>query len=207
MDLIGQKFGRLIVIKKMANNKHRQSMWLCRCDCGKEKIICGGDLKNGHTRSCGCFNREKITKHGHYQNNKKSQIYSSWDSMIGRCTNPNDRDYRNYGGRGITVCERWRKFVNFLKDMGEHPTDKHSIDRIDNDKGYCQSNCRWALPKEQARNRRTNRLISHGGRTLCLIEWAEECNIRYRTLHHRIFTLKWSIEKALTTPVKSQLST
>lgn len=123
IDLTGQKFGRLLVIKRVDNNKHGQSMWLCLCSCGIEKIVCGGNLNNGNTQSCRCLNREKInianTTHGHRKNRKMSKTYQSWSNIIQRCTNPNHKYYYNYGGREITVCERWMKFENFLEDMGE----------------------------------------------------------------------------------------
>lgn len=125
--------------------------------------------------------------------------------MIQRCTNPNDKRYKNYGGRGITVCKRWRNsFEKFLEDMGEPPTKEHSIDRINNNGNYCKSNCRWVTRKEQNRNKRNNRLITYKGKTQCLIEWAEEYNINYDTLWCRIYKYGWPIEKALTTPVKKR---
>ena len=122
IDLTGERFGRLVVLKRVANNKHEQSMWACKCDCGKEKIILGYHLKSGDTKSCGCLAREQLiqrsTKHGHHKNGKSSKIYAVWAEMIQRCTNPNHKAYHNYGGRGIKVCSRWKKFENFLKDMG-----------------------------------------------------------------------------------------
>ncbi|KKM98992.1 hypothetical protein LCGC14_1152420 [marine sediment metagenome] len=205
IDLVGQKFGRLVVLQFIDKNKWRSSFWLCRCDCGKEKIILGDSLKNGDTKSCGCLNIEKLTKHGHCnKNGKSSEIYAIWQSMIQRCTNPNHKAYYNYGGRGITVCKRWKNsFENFFKDMGESPKG-YSIDRIDNDDNYCKSNCRWVTRKEQMRNTRRNRLITHKKKTQCLIEWAEETKIPYPTLWQRIFKLGWSIEKALTIPVQKR---
>lgn len=199
LDLIGERFGRLVVLKKVGNDKWRHTQWLCQCVCGKEKIILGYDLRSGHTKSCGCL----VIKHGHYRNNKRSRIYRSWEGMIGRCTNLNDKDYQSYGGRGITVCGRWRKFVNFLEDMGEPSTQQHSIDRINNDKGYYKENYRWATKKEQQRNTRGNRLITHNNKTQCLIEWAEEFGINYSTLQGRL-SRGWLIEKALTTPVQKR---
>jgi len=205
IDLIGKKFSRLTVLKRMDNNKHRQSTWLCRCDCGKETIIIGRNLKNGNTQSCGCFHKERASianiTHGHRKNCITSNIYTVWESMIKRCTNPKNKSYHNYGGRGIKVCKRWLKFENFLEDMGEVP-EGYQIDRIDNNGNYCKSNCRWTTKKEQARNKRNNRLLICGGKTQCLAAWVEEYNINYDTLWYRIYKLGWPIEKALTTPVK-----
>jgi len=197
-NLIGKKFGKLLVIKKMNNNKYRQHMWLCLCECGKEKIVRGNNLKSRVTKSCGCSR----TKHGHTKM-VVSKTYTAWKNMVRRCTSPNEKNYRYYGGRGIKVCKRWQKFMNFLEDMGEPPTQKHSIDRIDNDGNYCKANCRWVTSKINNRNRRNNHLISHGGKIQCVSAWAEELKINITTLRARLY-LDWSVEKALTTPVRKK---
>ena len=208
-NLIGKNFGRLSVIKRMNDDKNRNSRWLCKCDCGKEKIIYGCSLKSGNTKSCGCLHKEKTsianTTHGHSKKREESKTYTAWKSMIKRCTNPKDKYYYCYGGRGITVCKRWRKFVNFLEDMGEAP-EGYQIDRIDNNGNYCKSNCRWVTLKEQARNKRNNHLETYDGKTQCLAVWAEEYQIPYGTLLARINRLGWSIEKALTTPTRRKNS-
>lgn len=207
IDLTGQKFGRLIVIKQVDNDKHGNSYWSCLCDCGKKKIISGSHLRSGHTKSCGCLKVEKTiqrsTKHGHNKKGKVSRTYKTWLGMIQRCNNPNVKHYNNYGGRGIVICDRWKNsFENFLEDMGEAPVG-HQIDRIDNDQGYFKENCRWATRKEQNRNRRDNHLITFNGKTQCIADWAEETgiaegNILYRLKHN------WSIEKTLTTHSKKR---
>lgn len=120
--------------------------------------------------------------------------------MIERCTNPNDQQYERYGGRGIKVCERWRKFENFLADMGEPPPGLQ-IDRIDNEGDYCSSNCRWATRVQQARNKRNNRVIEYRGRAQPLAAWAEETGLNANTIRHRL-NLGWSVERALTEPPK-----
>lgn len=187
--LEGQKFGRLLVVKKMNNDKWRHSRWLCKCDCGKEKIILGYNLQDGHTKSCGCLSRENSvqcnTKHGHGKRGEESKTYGSWKGMIERCLNPNRPDYHCYGGRGITIYQRWRKFENFLEDMGEAP-EGYQIDRIDNDGNYCKENCKWSTRKEQNRNRRDNTLLTYDGKTQCLAALAEELDINYNTLCSRI---------------------
>lgn len=201
IDLVGQRFGKLLVLKLYDINKWRNSVWLCRCDCGQIKTIQHSHLKSGAIVSCGCFNMEKSLKHGHAKNGKSSKIYMAWDAMHQRCTNSKTENFNRYGGRGIRVCVRWKKFENFLKDMGEPPTQQHSINRIDNDGNYCKSNCEWALPKRQARNKRNNRLITYGGKTQCLIEWAEEFNIHERTIAYRL-DQGWPIDRVFTQPVR-----
>ena len=203
IDLTGKRFGRLIVLRYVDKDRWRSSRWLCSCDCGKEKIIIGQSLKSGATKSCGCLHIEKtierFTKHGHVKNGKISKTYIIWDSMISRCINPNNISYKNYGGRGITICKSWSKFGNFLEDMDEVPK-KHQIDRINNNGNYCKDNCKWSTRTEQGRNKRNNHLITYNGKTQCISAWAEEFGINRSTLMNRL-SRGWSIEKALTTPV------
>lgn len=197
-DLIGQRFGRLVVVRRMDSDKRRNSRWLCLCDCEKEKIVLGLNLKSGSIKGCGCLR----IKHGHNKNRKSSATYMSWDCMIQRCTNPNNIGYKDYGGNNITVCERWLKFPNFLEDMGERPKNT-TIDRIRNELGYYKENCRWATPKEQARNRRNNHLITFNRKRQCIVDWAEETGIHVHTIQWRL-DRGWSIEKALTTLVRKK---
>ena len=135
IDLNKQKFGRLTVIKEAGRDKHRFVLWECLCDCGNICIVTGRRLRSGHTKSCGCLNKERITKHGMY----KSDVYQSWKYMLYRCNNSKCANYKNYGGRGIKVCDRWHKFENFYEDMGERPIGL-SIDRINNNNGYYKDN-------------------------------------------------------------------
>lgn len=163
IDLTGQKIGRLTVIERSENNKHGQTTYFCKCDCGETKVVCGHSLRKGTTQSCGCLNVEVVkkmrTKHGYAPwNGKKPAIYTIWKGMRQRCNNPNHPKYKDYGGRGIKVCDRWQNsFEAFLEDMGERPSLKHSIDRKDVDGDYEPSNCRWALPDTQARNVRVSK--------------------------------------------------
>ena len=206
LDLIGQKFGRLLVIERISNDRHGKAMWSCLCNCGKQKIVASNDLIRNKTKSCGCLSIEKtiqrLTKHGHNTKNKITETYRSWQGMIQRCINPKHKNYGTYGGRDIKVCERWRNsFSNFLTDMGERPKNR-TLDRINNELGYYKNNCQWSTTEEQGRNKRNNHLITFNGKTQCISAWAEEVGIVYGMLIDRINKLGWSPEKALTTPVK-----
>ena len=172
-ELTGQKFGRLTVIRFAGKDKHGRSTWLCRCECGKQTTIEMSQLVTGHTLSCGCLKLEKTversTTHGHARRRDKSPEYRSWGAMLTRCRNQNLPHWGDYGGRGIKVCDRWLHgegglsgFECFLLDMGKKPSPKHSIDRWPDKNGnYKPGNCRWATPKEQARNTRRNTKL-HG---------------------------------------------
>jgi len=196
IDLIGQKFGKLIPIKYLGNYKY-----LCICNCGNEKIIISQHLRSGSTKSCGCIN----LKHG-YSGKNKSKSYKTWCSLKQRCLNPKNKDYKNYGDRGIIICQRWLRphgqgFINFFKDMGEIPKEKE-LDRIDNNKGYSPDNCKLSTRKEQSRNMRKNIYLTFNNNTKLLIEFAEKYSIPYKTLWARIHKYKWPIKKALTISVK-----
>jgi len=127
-------------------------------------------------------------------------VYNSWVNMRQRCMNPKSPAYNRYGGRGVAVCEDWQVFETFLSDMGYPPTSSHSVERIDNNAGYRKDNCKWATAAEQSRNRRNNRIIEHNGLSMCVTDWSRKIGIKPRTLHARLYTLGWSIEKAFNTP-------
>lgn len=179
IDLTGLKFNRLTVVSESSKNKFSQIVWLCICDCGKETFVATADLKAGSIKSCGCLQIEGIlkisTRHGFAKRGNKTPIYKAWAAIIQRCYNPNCKSYPDYGGRGIEICDRWRySFENFLSDVGEKPSTKHSLDRFpDNDGDYGPDNFRWAIRKEQSRNTRQNVWIEHDGFKRTITEWAK----------------------------------
>lgn len=206
IDITGKKFGRWSVIR-IDSKSTRPKKFICKCDCGNFKSVSGKYLRDGISKSCGCLMRELISKrnfkHGHARNRSKSvtAIYRTWASMIQRCCSKEADQYHNYGGRGITVCERWLVFKNFLADMGERPNGK-TIDRKDVNGNYCRDNCRWATSKEQGRNKRNTIKIELNGVVKSIEEWAEGAagNITGSLIRQRI-GYGWSFYDALTIPV------
>lgn len=201
----GMRFGRLTVVSETNRAPNEPPKYLCICDCGTTTTVRGGGLRSGRTVSCGCYSREKTIarnlKHGHryHEDGGTSSTYKTWLRMKRRCENKLDKDYSQYGGRGIIVCDRWRKsFENFLADMGER-LEGTTLDRIDVDGDYAPSNCRWATAKQQVRNRRNTRLIEHCGRKLSAAAWAEETGIPYLVIKERV-RLGWSDSKIVSTP-------
>lgn len=211
----GQRFGKLQVISPTPKMRVRDksgkmmSCWLCRCDCGTERYFRGPHLTSGRTKSCGCTRGQNMK--GRTPANKKTpeqhallagyrRTKKSWDSMISRCTRPYVNNYQNYGGRGITVCERWMKFENFLADMGERP-EGLTLERIENDKGYEPGNCKWATWEEQASNRRNTVMViaPDTGKKEPLIEAAKRFSLPLRIIYYRL-KRGWPVDKAFTWP-------
>jgi hypothetical protein len=190
--LAGKKFGHLTVLKWAGSNIHGKHFWLCLCDCGNHSKPVTSQLINGLTLSCGCINQGAKT-HG----KTNTPEYRVWQNMKRRCHVPSHRDYPNYGGRGITVCQRWRNsFANFLKDMGLRPSRYHSLDRIKNDEEYGPENCKWATAEEQSRNTRRNVMITAWGQTLCISQWATQIGVSCHTIHRRLLA-GWTTERAV----------
>ena len=178
IDLSGQRFHRLTVVARVANSRHGNARWLCRCECGAQVEVAACNLKSGHSKSCGCLRREFASarrwyKHGHATSSRRSPEYRSWTSMRARCNYSGARGFMDYGGRGISVCERWNSFELFLADMGPKPSPQHSIDRIDPDGDYEPGNCRWATSKEQATNKRRDHDDWIGAYSRARDEWIE----------------------------------
>lgn len=193
IDLTDQEFGRLTVTEKAGKNKHGRILWRCECSCGAVCVVDAASLRSGHTASCGCLHREllvsaKLTHGESKRKNKASVEYEAWCGMIKRCTNPSDKLYHHYGGRGIRVCDVWlNSFEDFLKDVGRKPSSQHSIDRYpDNNGDYEPGNVRWATQKEQMRNTRANHLVTINGETRCINEWVELSGISRSALRGRI---------------------
>lgn len=200
-DLTGMVFSMFTVIEYVGSSKHKKSLFRCRCECGNESIVVGGNLISGTSTNCGCrkaeTSRQLRIKHGL----SAHPVYGRYSHMIDRCHNPESDEYKNYGGRGIYVCERWRKSVeNFIHDVGMPPSKIHTIDRINNDGPYEPGNCRWATKTEQNINRRTTRWFSFDGKRMCESEWSKSLGMKKNGVSSRL-RLGWDIEKALTTPI------
>jgi len=196
-DLTGKRFNRLVAISR-AGHKCGRTAWLCKCDCGNEVITTTHSLNSKGTQSCGCYNRDNGRKkriHG----KTKDPIYRIWSGMRGRCKNPTVMGYKNYGGRGIQVCERWDDFQNFFHDMGPTYEKGLSIDRIDNNGNYEPSNCKWSDRFEQSNNRRNNRVYTIDGTTDTLAVLCRKIGIHHDIVRGRL-RWGWEVEKAFKTP-------
>ena len=198
LDLAGQTFGPLTVLRR--SGETATSEWVCRCLCGNELILVSTLVQRRSKPYCRCNTHYRRTLDA---NRKiRSFEYRVWSNMRTRCRNPKATSFRDYGGRGISVVPRWDSFETFLADMGEAPSRQHSIDRIDVNGHYEPTNCRWATRAEQSSNTRNTRLLSHGGKTLHLAQWAREVGLSEDALERRLNLLHWSVEKALTTPAR-----
>lgn len=194
-NLVGQKFNKLLVLRKSDRKQGIAILWWCLCDCGYEYEVSGRHLKGGQL-ACKTCSFSVHRKHGL----SKIPEHSTWRGMIGRCYNKNNPAYSEYGGRGITVDNRWLGedgFSNFLSDMGRRPSKKHSIDRKRNNKGYSKANCRWATKEEQSRNRRNNIYVRYNGKRTLLAEVAKSNNLSYRLVYKRHVQKGWTIKESL----------
>lgn len=199
IDLTGKRFGKLTVVKRVESATNGSSQWLCRCDCGNEIVLPYYTLKRRTRDNCGCIEKPHFnTKHG----GSNTALYNMWKLMIYRCENPKNNAYKYYGARGLSVCEEWHDFLVFKKWVDDtKPDGEYTLDRIDNNKGYSPSNCRWASKSTQANNRRSNVQIDYNGETHNLMEWSSILGFDYKRVHNRMYKLGWTFEQAIQTPI------
>jgi hypothetical protein len=220
IDITGRKYGRLTVLRFhhseiVGKRGDKKPYWLCRCDCGNEKIVSGETLKAGHTKSCGCqkseaaannlreYNRAGNVNHKHFttHGDTKKRLYRIWWGMLARCENKNGKQYKDYGGRGIIVCKEWHDYTIFrLWALTNGYKDNLTIDRTNADGNYEPMNCRWVDYKTQNNNRRSNHVLEYNGMKKTMMQWAEYLHMKYNTLHIRIKN-GWTVERALTEEV------
>lgn len=207
-DLTGTTFGKLVVLGPSSRRCGGHRIWKCLCACGNITLVKTGNLKNGHSTSCGCYSREITSRTNSTHHMSKTRVYKVWGAMLRRCYSPRAVRYNRYGGRGIKVCLRWHSFVNFYEDMGEPPAGtRMTLDRINNDGDYSPENCRWATWIQQANNKSNNITrfkvcaITCEGVTKPLREWSSITGISIEILYHRLYR-GWSPERALQTPVR-----
>ncbi len=200
IDLSKSRFGRLVALKIVSLDERGRATWLCQCDCGTKVECQAVRLRSGNTKSCGCLRidvtRARSKTHGYAPQGRRPPEYTAWANMIARCNNEKHEKYPHYGGRGIKVATRWLdSFETFLADVGDRPNVRYSIDRINVNGNYEPGNVRWATKHQQMRNRRDNRLITFGGQTKTLKDWATEIGIDESTLRYRLS--HWTLERAL----------
>lgn len=196
LNLTGQRFGRLVTIERAGLTRTHQLLWRCRCDCGELRNVVSASLRLGRTRSCGCLNREAVASRSRTHGGSSRPEYFIWTRAKDRFFRPSHNRYKDYGGRGITMCDWWRdSFANFFQDMGPRPSSDLTLDRIDNDGPYAPDNCRWSTRAEQRRNSRYLRWIEFRGTRMICADWAAQLGLDPSSLRERLRT--WPIERAL----------
>ena len=212
VDLTGQRFGRLVVIGQAIDedslrkeSKQHTKFWLCQCDCGKTKIVSSAHLKDGHTKSCGCWHDENARLATRTHGMAKTRLHAVWNTMKQRCNNPNNTKYKNYGGRGIKVCDEWKDFIPFYNWAINNGYDEQAefgectIDRIDVNGDYCPENCRWVNIDVQMQNMTINRILEYKGEKHTLSEWGRILGKKGKLFKSRI-DAGWSVEEAMEIP-------
>lgn len=199
--LAGDRFKFLVATGRIARDERGRRAHEFRCDCGSTVVSSAWHVRNNKRQSCGCQWRrsagEALVKHGHGRMKAQTAEYRAWCHIKARCLNPSEKSFPRYGGRGVAICDRWRlSFQAFLDDMGARPSPDHSIDRINNDGPYGPGNCRWATRIEQARNKRTSRLVTYEGEKMSLAEACERAGANYKRAHDRLQN-GWSLKRAL----------
>lgn len=196
--MIGERFTDWTVESEAGRDSRGRRRVVAKCVCGTVRSVDASSIISGQSTGCGCRRNKSLSEStpGH-----RSAEYQAWIAMRARCLNPSKAEYPNYGGRGITICDRWESYALFLEDMGRKPSSFHTLDRIDNDGPYSKENCRWATRSRQQRNRRVNKILRFRGKSMCLADWADHLGMSQATLGNRLLA-GWSIERALTTPVR-----
>lgn len=200
-DLSGHTYGKLTVIE-CVGIRNRYATWKCKCECGEVVEVRGTSLTNGHTTSCGCAQKEKVSRLMKKHGLSGSRLYRIYQHMVGRCVNKNEAGYENYGGRGISVCDEWAQSFKSFSDwaLSNGYKDDLTLDRIEVDGNYEPTNCRWVTQKIQANNTRTNRILTYSGESHTMSEWADITGLSYNLIDSRIFR-GWSVERTFTEPV------
>lgn len=202
-DIIGNTYGKLTVLSHDHSDGYKK-YYLCKCTCGNEKVILRSNLLAGYTKSCGCLQKERTSQARKLPDGYR-HLHSVFESMKSRCYDKNNNRYARYGARGITICDEWLNdkdvFCRWALENGY--AQGLTIDRIDNNGNYCPENCRWSTPKEQMLNFSNNVPITYNGETKTITQWADSLNMNRTTLHNRLRYYHWSVEKALTTPVRN----
>lgn len=202
-NITGMRYGRLTVVEYVGKQKNGQSLWLCKCSCGKTVVKRKSALTCGVTKSCGCYRKERAAGLNKTHGLSSTKPYSVWKNMVDRCRNPENKDFHHYGGRGIAVCKEWLTLEGFMGDMGASFKDGLTLERVDNSKGYCEDNCRWATRKEQSNNLRSNRMVTYNGETLTMSQTAEKYNVNYYLLRSRM-QQDWPAGKAIILPAAAR---
>lgn len=207
LNITGRRFGKLIALGPVSR-KHKEIIWECLCDCGNETTTVVSSLRAGLTQSCGCLHRERARMANITHGMSKTPIFKTWKGITQRCTNPNNPAFKNYGERGIVMCDEWQQsfeaFYAHVSHLSNFSVKGYTLDRANNDLGYLPGNMRWATRTEQNRNKRVrqdSRLLTHNGKTQHLTTWAKELGIRQSAIRDRLHD-GWSVERALTIPVR-----
>ena len=198
-NLTGMRFGRLIAIEPVGRNKYQNVIWRCACDCGNQAFVTAANL-NKKTRSCGCLKIDLLKERSTSHNMANTKLYKVWASIKQRCTNPQNKRFSDYGGRGIDMCHEWFEFEPFMEWAMTHGySDGLEIDRINNDRGYYPDNCRFVDTKTNSRNKRNSHFLTFAGNTYTVSEWAEKLNIPPKAIYKRL-ARGWDIPSALFLP-------
>ena len=205
-DLVGLTFGRLKVKHFSHVDSKRRACWICECECGGLKTASTWHLRRARVQSCGCLHSEAARKQGLANRTVPIECqseYTTWLNIKARCLNPKSHNYKDYGGRGVSVCSNWKNdFARFLQDVGKKPTPDHQLDRINNDRNYEPGNVRWATKIENANNKRNSRFLTYNDETLTIAQWARKVGIKVYTIHTRL-NAAWSVNRVLTTPLQN----